>query len=333
MAKTANTYVTTDAKLNREELSSVVNRITPEDTPVYSMAGKASCRTTHPEWSTDELAAPAANAQPEGDEYSFAMTTAPKRLKNHTQIFSKSFIISGTQEAIAEKGANAARVEASKYQRAKKGVELRKDVEFAILSATASSAADPRKMGGLPTWIETNATRGSRGANGGYKQATGLTTAPNAGTKRAFTKALLDETMQKVYKSGGNVRKVVLSPYCKSVFTSFMSSPNVAQFRKEAKGAHNAIVATADMYIGDFGTVGMVPNRVMAGNAALASNIFLISPDMLDFAWLRPIMDAENVPQGSDAKRGVILGEGTICVKNEKGIGVIADVFGLTSTT
>ncbi len=53
--------LTTQAVGNREELSDVVSRITPEDTPIYSLIEKGKCTTYHPEWETDELAAPGAN--------------------------------------------------------------------------------------------------------------------------------------------------------------------------------------------------------------------------------------------------------------------------------
>ena len=36
----AGTITTADAKGNRQELSDIVDRITPEDTPIYSMIGR-----------------------------------------------------------------------------------------------------------------------------------------------------------------------------------------------------------------------------------------------------------------------------------------------------
>lgn len=48
MAKLANTFVSSDAVGNREELSDVVSRITPEDTPIYSMIKKEKAKSTHP---------------------------------------------------------------------------------------------------------------------------------------------------------------------------------------------------------------------------------------------------------------------------------------------
>jgi hypothetical protein len=329
MAKLANTFVSTDAVGNREELSDVVSRITPEDTPIYSMIKKTGAKSTHPEWEIDDLAAPGENVNNEGDEFDFDAIDTPDRVGNYTQIFRKTWAVSETQEAVD----NAGKVEKIKHQKLKKGIEVRKDIEFALLGNTASVATDPRKMGSLASWYETNVDRGTAGANGGFNDATGLTVAATAGTKRAFSKTLLDGTMQQVYTSGGTSKFAVCSPYVKSVFTTFMSDSNVAQFRYAASGGKNTIIATADVYEGDFGKVMIVPNRVQAGNAAMASNVHLLDPALLEMKMLRKIQNVKNLAKTGDAQKGVIIGEGTLCVKNEKGLGVIADVYGLTATT
>ncbi|MGB7243557.1 MAG: DUF5309 domain-containing protein [Sulfitobacter sp.] len=330
MAVVANTFQSTGAAGNREELADVVSRITPEDTPIYSLIEKEKFVSTHPEWTTDELAAPAANINLEGDEYTFAATVSPERLGNYTQIMRKEGIISETQDVTDEAG-KATKV---KEQKLKKAVELRKDVEFSIVDANASVGGATRESGSLSSWIETNVDRGATGANGGYNSGTGLTVAPTNGTLRAFTKAQLDGVMQQGYQSGANFKHMVASPYIKSVFVTFMSDSNVAQFRYAASsGKNNSIVANADIYEGPFGKVMIHPNRVMAGAAAQARNVFLIDPEYLCFGWLRKMKEDKNLAKTGDAKKFVIIGEGALKPKNEKGLGVVADVFGLTAST
>lgn len=331
MAKIANTFVSSDAIGNREQLSNIVSRITPEDTPIYSMINKGTTKGTHPEWETIELNPPGENHTTEGNVFDFDAISVPARLGNHTQIVSKSWIVSSTQEAVE----NAGNVEkAKKYQKLAKGIELRKDIEFSILDAQPSTAGADRRLGGLPTWLTTNVSRGGGGSNGGFLIGSGLTRAPTKGTQRAFTKELLDATMQSAYQEGANVRKVVCSPHVKSEFVKFMSDTNVASFRYAANsGTKNTIVGTADMYEGPFGRVAIEPNRVMATNADLARNAFLIDPSMLEMLMLRPIQEVPNLAKTSDAVKGVILAEGTLKVKNEAGLGVIADLYGLTAAT
>jgi hypothetical protein len=330
MAVVTNTFRTPSAKGNREELSDVVSRITPEDTPIYSLVEKVSFKTTHPEWLVDDLAAPAANIIEEGDDYTFSATTPATRYGTYTQIMRKEGIISGTQDATD----NAASVEQVRYQKLKKGVELRKDAEFAIVDANAQVAGTTREFGSLSTWITSNVSRGSGGSNGGYNSGTGLTAVPTNGTQRAFTKTLLDTVMQQGYTSGANFRHLVVSPYVKSVFVTFMSDTNVASFRYAASsGKENSIIANADVYEGPFGKVMVHPNRVMAGAAGLARNAFLIDTEHLSFGWFRKIAEDKEVAKTGDAKKFVILGEGALKVHNEKGLGVVADVFGLTAAS
>lgn len=330
MAVVTNTFTSPSAVGNREELSDVVSRITPEDTPIYTMIGKGKAKSTHPEWETDELAAPANNAQLEGDDYTFAATTPPERLGNYTQIFRKDGIISETQDIVDEAGP----VQKVKHQKLKKGVELRKDVEYSIVAANASVAGSTRYTGSLSTWIESNVSRGNNGANGGFNSGTGLTVAPTNGDQRAFTKTILDDVMMQGYNSGANFRHVVVSPYVKSVFVTFMSDNNVASFRYAAQnGKNNSIVSNADIYEGPFGKVMVHPNRVMAGAAGLARNGFLIDTEMLQWAWLRKIKEDKDVAKTGDAKKFVLIGEGTLKVKNEKGLGVAADLYGLSASS
>lgn len=331
MAVITNTFRTTNAVGNREELSDVVSRITPEDTPIYSLIEKGKCVSVHPEWETDELAAPGENIREEGEDYTFDAITPPARLGNYTQIMRKDWILSGTQEVVSEAG----NVQKRKYQKLKKGVEIRKDVEFAILDTKASIGGAVRNFGSLNTWLITNVSRGSGGTNGGFNSGTGLTVAPGAGTQRAFTKTILDNVMQLGYQNGANFRHVSVSPYVKSVFVTFMSDTNVASFRYAVSkgGERNTIIATADYYEGPFGTVMIHPNRVQAGSATLARNAFFIDTEFLEFDWLRKIQEDKDVAKTGDADKGVIIGEGTLKVKNEKGLGVAADLYGLTAST
>jgi Family of unknown function (DUF5309) len=330
MTAVLNTFLSTSAVGNRQEIDDVVSRITPEDTPIYSMISKDKTKSTSPEWEIDTLRAPAANAQAEGDDYAFAAITPPARVKNYTQILRQGWIVSNTQEAID----NVGDIEKAATKKVKSSIELRKDIELSIVSNTASVAGATRVSGSLSSWLVTNCARGATGANGGYSTGTGLTVADTPGTQRAFTKALMDTVMGQVYTSGGDMRSMVCSPYVKSVFVTFMSDTNVAPFRNNisAAGKHT-IVGSADAYEGPFGTVSVIPDRVMATSAAVAKRVFFIDPDLLAWVWLRPMQEDPGIAKTGDAKRGMIIGEGTLKVRNEAGLGVVADVFGLTAST
>lgn len=330
MAAPANTYTSNNAVGNRQELSDVVNRITPEDTPIYSLIPKGTTKVTHPEWEIDELAPPGANAQTEGDDYTFGATTPPKRVGNYTQIFRKEGIVSNTQEEVD----NAGKVEQIRYQKLKKGVEIKKDVEFSIVSNVGSVAGATRVSAGLPAWMTTSVSRGATGANGGFNSGTGLVAPATNGTQRAFTKALADNVMGQAFRSGGNVKHLVFAPYVKEVFVTFMSDANVAPFRYAAddKG-RNTIISNADVYEGPHGKVLVHSNRVQATNVSVARNAFFLDPDMAEWLWLRKIKEDKDLAKTGDNTKFVLIGEGTLKVKNEAGHGVAADIFGMSAST
>lgn len=325
MAAISNTVLTSAAIGNREELDDFVSMITPSDTPIYTMAGKEKAESKHPEWEYEDLDTPGTNAQPEGNEFNFDAVTAPTRVGARTQIFTKTFIFSGTQQAVS----NAGNAEKRAHELMKKGKAIRKDMEFAMVTNTASSNTDPRTLGGLPSWFSTNVSRGATGSSGGFSSAD--TVAETTGTQRAWTKTLTDTVLQSIYQNGGNVTTVVTSPYNKGVFATFMSDANVAEFKYAAGRGTNTIIGTADIYEGPLGAVKVVPNRVMS-TSGTARRVYLLDPDMIKWLSLRAIQEVE-VAKTGDAEKGVLLAEGTLKVVNEKGIGVISDVFGLTAST
>jgi hypothetical protein len=324
MAVVANTVLTTDAVGNREELDNFVSMITPSDTPIYSMAGKQKASSKHPEWEYEDLDTPADNAQPEGNEYTFDSVAPPTRVGNYTQIYTKTFRFSGTQQAVD----NAGPAEKRAHTLMKKGKALRKDIELSILANTASTNTDPRRSGGLPTWLTSNVSRNS-GSSGGFSN--GVTTVETTGTLRAYTKTLTDNVLQSIYDNGGDVTTVVTSSYNKGVFATFMSDSNVASFRYAAGKGTNTIIGTADIYESPWGAVKVMPDRVMGVGAAYARRVFALDPGMVKWMSLRPIQE-DTVAKTGDAENGVLIAEGCLKVVNEAGIGVVADVYGIDSS-
>jgi len=330
MAVVTGTFTTATPVGNRESLSDIISMITPRDTPIYSDISHPSVDRAFFEWEIDTLAAPAANTQLEGDTFTFATVSAVTRVAEYTQILRKDWSISASQES----SNNAGDAEKRKRVQLKRGIEIRKDVELSIVTNVASVGGQTRVSGGLPSWLTSNVSRGAAGANGGYSSGSKLTVAATNGTQRAFTQALLDTVMQSCYVSGADVKKAYVSPYAKGVFVTFMSNSNVATFRYMAEsGDNNKIVSNADIYASPWGEIEVVPNRVMANAVTTARNVFLVDPDMLGWAWFRPIANVPDLAKIADSEQGVILGEGGLKVNNEAGLGVVADIFGTTAST
>jgi hypothetical protein len=339
MAQVANTYETYDvgaAGGNREELADRIYQITPEETPFISLIGRKPVVSTHPEWLLDTLASvDVDNNQPEGNDWSYDAITPPTRVGNYTQISDKKIIISRTQD----KTSKAGRKSELAREVAKKGVELRIDMESIVLGNQASTAgsgngATNRKLGAFRAWLATNDSFGAGGASGGFNTSTSVVDAATNGSQRAFTKAILDAVILSSYNAGGSPKTLMLSPYVKTVFSTFMSDSNVALQRFAANGkGQTTIVAAADMYLSDFGTISVVPNRQMArAGATVARNAFLIDPKMVSLGVFDDIQLVKPAKTG-DAEKRVLVTEYTLLVSNEAAHGVAADLYGMSATT
>src|SRR4051812_36037800 len=137
MAQVANTYETYDATGNREELADKIYQITPEETPFLSLIGRKPIASVHPEWQIDTLGSvDLNNNQPEGNDWTYDAIVATSRVGNYSQISDKKIIISRTQD----KTSKAGRKSELAREVAKKGVELRIDMESIVLSNQASLA-------------------------------------------------------------------------------------------------------------------------------------------------------------------------------------------------
>lgn len=173
----------------REDLSDVIDMISPTENPIGSALKKEKANGRFFEWQTDALASAANNAQIEGDDVaSFTAVTPTTRWGNYTQISTKNFIISDTEEMVDKAGRKS---EIAK-QKLKKTKEILNDREVGISQNTtfnAGATGTARVSRGLAGWI----TQGSVGAGTGAFPIPSSNTAPVAGTARAFTEALLKD--------------------------------------------------------------------------------------------------------------------------------------------
>jgi hypothetical protein len=85
------------------------------------------------------------------------------------------------------------------------------------------------------------------------------------------------------------------------------------------------IIGAADVYLSDFGTVSVVPNRFMTSTNACAEVAFVVDPDMAAVAYLRPFQTNELAVTG-DNESTQLLAEYTLEVKNQAAHGIAADL-------
>ena len=189
-----NTFLSTAAIGNREDLIDIITRISPTKTPFLSMCGTAKATATLHEWQTQDLATAAANAQLEGDDATAAAVTPTVRLSNRTQISTKNVTVSGTQQAVLSAGRGR---DEMAYQMGLKSFELKRDIEFG-LTQNSTAAASPRTTRGLVGWTGDNVDAGVNYVAPIYTTATG--TAQTDGIQRAFTEAQLKNALQKLFQ-------------------------------------------------------------------------------------------------------------------------------------
>lgn len=317
MAQVSGTFSTYDGEGIREDLDNKIHNIDPYDTPLYSTAGKKKVKNTYHEWQTDSLAAAADNAQIEGDEYSYSAPAATTKVGNYTQIFRKDIIVSGSMEAVDKAG----RKSELAYQLAKKGKELKRDIEKALTNNNASVAGNDttaRELGGFPSWVTTNDSRGATGADGGFSG--GIVAAATDGTQRAFTETLLKAVLKSQYDEGGKADMLMLGSFNKQAFSAFTGISDIRTNYAGSNTGQGTILAGADFYISDYGTLTVVVNRFQRERDAL-----LVDKSMVSVGTLRP-MFVDKPAKTGDAHKRILLCEKTLIMNNEKAHGHVADL-------
>jgi len=306
----------------REDLSNTIFNIAPTETPVVSSIGKTKATATYHEWQTDDLAAASAGGLIEGADASGASDTPTTRVGNRTQIQGKTVHISGTLDAVDKAG----RKTETAYQLAKAGQELKRDMEKTILgnvaasNGTAGSAA--RLLGSIQSWLGTNFVTMTDGV--APVNANGTAARTEGATASAFTEDKLKDVVKSCFENGGNPTLLVVPPTQKQVVSTFAG---IAAQRYEAPAAKaTTIIGAADVYLSDFGTLSVVPDRFMTADTTPdAEQALVLDPTMASVATLRPFESNLLAKQG-DSEKHQMLVEYTLQVSNEKAHGIVADL-------
>ena len=320
MAIATNTYQSYDAKGLREDLSNAIYRISPEETPFFSSIGTGPrARAISFDWQTDELkAADGSNAVAEGEEFSFEAATPSVRLANICQILRAEALVSGSLEAVDKAG----RASEMAYQMELRSAEIKRDLETILLSNQAADMGGwnvPRRLAALLALVKTNVDEAADGASPVYTAGVPGDVRTD-GMQRPFTEALLKNVLQSMFTEGGRARVLMVGPFNKQQVSGFSGEVTRNFDQSNVAPSPTAIIASADVYVGDFDTVRVIPNRFQRPRDA-----HVLDWRWLAMRWLRPFF-TKRVPETGDAMKRVIIGEGSLEVKQEKGLGLIADL-------
>jgi hypothetical protein len=316
MAFITNTFTTYNAIGLREDLSDIIYNISPTETPFMTAIAREKSTAVYHEWQTDALETPnPANAQIQGDDISAYDAVVPTvRLGNYTQISRKTVIISMTEEAVDKAG----RKSEIGYQVAKKGKSLKRDIETILLmnqARTAPGAGTAGLSASVLAWLRTNVA--NIVAGGANPTGTPGSTARTDGTTPApFTEAMLQTALASVWQNSGDEPDFLLVNSSQKTKITTFGGNNTRYVNAEEQKLVNSI----DVYVYDFGSVEVKPDRFMRQRDCL-----IINADLWALAWLRPINLVDLAKTGDNEKK-MLVGEYTLTSRNEAGSGLVADL-------
>jgi hypothetical protein len=326
MATPAGTFQTYQAIGNKEDVSKIIWNVDPDDTPFISMIGREKVVSVLPEWQTDTLAVPAANAQVEGDDVATLTAVPTVRLRNYVQTLAKVVRVSETQRNVEAYG----RSDELEYQVEKRMREIKTDLEYAAVGnqqSTAGTTSVARTMAGYESWVASNRTSVGTGTNQStYGYSGGTVLAPVDSTVTGtMTETSLRQVIAACYTAGGDPEILMAGVAIKARMSQVLTGI-ATRYRNVESGKMAQIIGGADLYVSDFGTHKIVPNRVISrGSTSRDRNILVIDPTYWKLGVLQDWRMKDLAKTGlSDRK--IISGEFTLMALNEKSSGKVTDI-------
>ena len=313
MATPADTTSTYDAIGNREDLSNIIYDISPTQTPFISGISHGTATATNHEWQTDSLAtASPSNAVIEGNDATTTAATATVRLGNITQISDKVPQVTRTQRQVDSAG----RGDEMDYQVMKMAKELKRDMESALLAnnaKVAGSTSAPRELAGVESWLATNFD----GGVGAVAPTGDGTDANTPGTNRAFDEADLKTILASIWDEGGEPDTIMVGSTVKQAMSGIVNGGTAGAAQRVVDGNAATVHTAIDIYVSDFGSLAVVPNRFM-----VQTSMLVLQMDMWAMASITEFNETPLAKNG-DSDRVQLLSEYTLEARNEKSSGII----------
>ena len=333
MTVPAATYQSYAVKGVKEDVSDLVFSISPTERPFTSGTKKTKATQSKHEWQIDSLASasPTASAIVEGDDATANTADPTVRLNNQLQTFRKVVQVSGKVRASDHYG----RADEFEYQLKKRMKEVGNDLEAALTqnnASTAGSAASAPLMASFESWIASSATAvgnyfsvgtGTAQTTIGYDASAFVpVTAPTDSTVAGtLTEASLKYVIKECWVKGGQPSMVIVGAAVKQKISG--SFTGIATRFKDVKGDTEAsIIAGADVYVSDFGSINIVPSRFSRDRTVL-----VVDPEYCAIASLRGFR-MERLAKTGDSDKAQLLGDYCLEMRQPLSCGKIADVNG-----
>ena len=289
MPTVSGTLKTFDQVGKREDVEDIIYDISPTDTPMLTSIGTSTAGATLHQWLQDSLAPVATNANVEGADAGTASTVTQTTKTANTQIFDKVVQVSGTAEAVGTYG----RTSDLAYAIAKAGKEIKRDIEHSFVGAgqagTAGNSSTARQLTSAANQISAATTN-------------------TAGSNRALAESLILDVAQKVYEKGGDATQMQVTP-SHSVTVAGLAT---ASGRQRDFGSSTTVVNAVDILVTPFGTLSVVPNRLLDANTAL-----ILDTEYWSRAVLRPMQTVVLAKTGDSDKRQMLTELTLVCEHDE----------------
>lgn len=274
-----------DVSRKEDVVLNAVEILTARETQIFNMLGKTEAIDTVHSYLTDTLATAAANAQKEGDDYTYTARTSPTRLTNIIQHINTPFAVSDTQRDISHYHGK----DELARQTEKALMEWANDAEFNLVRSTLTSGAS-----------------GTAPAMSGILQAISTSlnyTAHNSGT--AWSATILDGLISNNYdnSNGDLATDLYMNSTLRKATDAFIQKSNVVVNGPTV----STIVRTVSSYQTAFSTVNIHTHRyIYQSDTTTRLRVLGIRPDKLKIAFLRkPYIDTDVARTGPATRRSV----------------------------
>lgn len=239
------------------------------------------------------------NAFLEGADAPAARFQDKSRLSNYTQIFMETVLVSGTNESVAKAGGYASEHDLQVQRRL---TELMLLLERAVIRGIKASSTPQgsdsvkRTMQGISRFIE--AASGSGAVNVDKSAA-------------ALTEDALNDFLRQIWEQGGRPNAILVNSRQKRKISDFITS--TTQYR----GDETRLSRVVSMYESDFGLLPIVLTPHVNYDSLLAVDTTRIEVQPLQGRSFH----AKRLADTGDAKKTLVVGEYTCCLKNPAGHG------------
>jgi hypothetical protein len=141
----------------------------------------------------------------------------------------------------------------------------------------------------------------------------------DATTTGTLTEAGMKIVIAECFDNGGTPDTILVDSGNKQVISALTQT--VSELRTSAdKAAPASVVAAVDVYVSDFGTFKIIPDRFQR-----ARDMWFIDFDFWAVAYLRPFR-TETLAKTGDSVKQMLVAEYGLMSKNQKSSGFLADV-------